>query len=152
LDKTIVTALLVVAGVVSAVVFFNALFPVITQSSASMASMERRMDDRLQTQIQFIHGSLSGTDVVLWVKNIGSVRILSPQSSDLFFGPQGNFVRLPYGTGTPHWEYVVENDTEWNPTTTIKITVVGFSPLSSGRYFAKLVLTNGISDEYYLSW
>jgi hypothetical protein len=152
LDKTIVTALLVVAGVVSAVVFFNALFPVIAQSGAAMSSMERRMDDRLATQIQFIHGAQSGSNVVLWVKNIGSARILAPNSGDFFFGPQGNFVRLPYGAGSPHWEYAIENDTDWNPSTTIRITVVGPSPLPSGRYFAKLVLTNGISDEYYLSW
>jgi archaellum component FlaG (FlaF/FlaG flagellin family) len=126
---------------------------VITQSSDAMVSMERRADDRLKTQVQIIHASANIPDstVVVWVKNVGSVRILAPDSSDLFFGPQGDFVRLPYGVGTPSWQYVVENGTEWNPTTTIRITISGYA-LTSGRYFMKLVLTNGISAESYFSW
>ena len=154
MDKVVVTALLLVAGVISAVFVFNSLFPIITQSSDAMVSMERRADDRLKTQIQIIHASANITDstVVVWVKNVGSTRILAPEGSDLFFGPQGDFVRLPYGTGTPSWQYVVENDTEWNPTRTIQITISDYSGLASGRYFMKLVLTNGISDESYFSW
>lgn len=152
MDKIIVTALLLVAGVVSAVFVFNALFPVITQSSDAMVSMERRADDQLQTQIQIIHATQTGSTVVVWVKNVGSVRIIGVNSSDLFFGPQGNFARLMYGVGTPSWQYVIENDTDWNPTATIRITITGYSPLTSGRYFLKLVLPNGVSDETYFSW
>jgi hypothetical protein len=152
LDKIVVTALLLVAGVVSAVFVFNSLFPVITQSSDAMVSMERRADEQLKTQVQIIHATQTGANVVVWVKNVGSVRIPAVDSSDLFFGPQGNFARLPYGVGTPSWQYVVENGTEWNPTATIRITITGFSPLDPGRYFIKLVLPNGISDESYLSW
>ena len=152
MDKIIVTALLLMAGVISAVFVFNSLFPVIAQSSDAMVSMERRADDRLNTQVQIIHATQSGSDIVLWVKNVGSVRIIGVNSSDLFFGPQGNFARVPYGVGTPSWQYQVENDTDWNPTATIQITISGYSPLNSGRYFVKLVLPNGMSDETYFSW
>lgn len=152
MDKIIVTALLLIAGVVSAVFVFNSLFPVITQSSDSMVSMERRANDQLQTQIQIVHATKTGNAVVLWAKNVGSVRILGVSSSDLFFGPQGNFARVPYGVGTPSWQYQVENDTDWNPTATIRITISGYSPLESGRYFVKLVLPNGVSDETFFSW
>jgi hypothetical protein len=72
--------------------------------------------------------------------------------SDVFFGPEGAFSRIPYGVGNPHWEYAVENGTEWIPTATIKITIVGYSPLSSGRYFVKLILPNGVANEDYFSW
>lgn len=144
--------MLVVAGVVSAVFVFNAIFPAITQSSDAMMSMERRADERLKTQIQVVHAAQTGSNVVVWVKNVGSVHIAGVDSSDLFFGPQGNYTRIPYGVGTPNWQYVVENDTEWNPTATIRITIFGYTPLTSGRYFVKLVLPNGISDEFYFSW
>ena len=152
MDKIIVTGLLLIAGVISAVFVFNSLFPVIAQSSDAMVSMERRADDRLKTQVQIIHASQTGADIVLWVKNVGSVRIIGVETSDLFFGPQGNFSHVPYGAGAPSWQYQVENGSEWNPTSTIRITISGSSPLGPGRYFIKLVLPNGISDETYFSW
>jgi archaellum component FlaF (FlaF/FlaG flagellin family) len=152
LDKTIVTALLVIAGVISAVFVFNSIYPAVVQSSDAMTSMERRIDERLKSQVEIVHAAKSGTQVLIWAKNVGSLRILGVESCDVFFGPEGAFSRIPYGVGTPHWEYVVENGTEWMPTATAKITIVDYSPLSSGRYFIKLVLSNGVSDEDYISW
>jgi len=152
LDKTIVTALLVIAGVISAVFVFNSIYPAVVQSSEAMTSMERRMDDRLKSQVEIVHAAKSGTQVLIWVKNVGSTRIIGVESCDVFFGPEGAFSRIAYGVGTPHWEYVVENGTEWTPTATVRITIVDYSPLPSGRYFAKLVLPNGVADENYLSW
>jgi hypothetical protein len=156
LDKVIVTALLVIAGVVSAIGVFNAVYPAVGQSSDAITSMQGRVDDRLKTQIEIIYGSKwsdqSGDYVLIWAKNIGSLRIAAPEASDLFFGPEGDFSRIPYGVGMPHWEYALENDSRWNPTRTIKITIVGDSSLSPGRYYAKLVLPNGVSSDYFLSW
>jgi archaellum component FlaF (FlaF/FlaG flagellin family) len=152
LDKTIVTALLVIAGVISAVFVFNSIYPAIVQSSDAMTSMERRMDDRLKSQVEIVHAAKSGSQVFIWAKNVGSTRIIGVESCDVFFGPEGAFSRIPYGVGTPHWEYGVENGTEWTPTATVKITIVDYSPLLSGRYFIKFVLPNGVSDEDYSSW
>jgi len=152
LDKTIVTALLIIAGVISAVFVFNSIYPAIVQSGDAMTSMERRIDERLKSQIEIIHASRSGGDVLVWVKNIGTLRVGAVESSDVFFGPEGNFIRIPYGSGAPHWEYAVETGTAWDPTATVKITIVDFSPLTAGRYFAKVVLPNGIDDEYFFSW
>ena len=152
MDKIVVTALLLVAGVISSVFLFNSLFPVITQSTDAMVSMERRADDRLKSQVQIIHEARADSVVVVWAKNVGSVRIIGVNSSDLFFGPQGNFARIPYGEGTPSWQYEVENGSEWNPASTIRITISGYTPLDAGRYYVKLVLPNGISDETFFSW
>lgn len=152
MDKVIVTSMLILAGVISAVFVWKAVFPAVAQSSDALTSMERQADEKLQTQIQIIHAAQTGSDVVLWVKNVGSVRILGIESSDLFFGPEGNFVRIPYASGTPDWQYVIENGTNWDPTATVRITIYGYTPLSSGRYFLKVVLPNGVSDEYSFSW
>ena len=153
MDKTIVTALLIIAGVISAIFVFNAIYPAIQQSGDAMTSMERRIDDRMKTQVQIVHAARSGDDAVIWIKNVGSTRIVGLEGSDLFFGPEGNFVRLPYGgTATPHWSYTVENDSEWKPSATIKITISGFTFLAPGtRYFVKIVTPIGISDELYFS-
>lgn len=152
MDKTIVTALLVMAGVISAVFVFNSIFPAITQSGEAIANMQGRYDERIKTQVEIIHATNSGAEVVIWAKNIGALPIKPVASSDLFFGPEGNFMRIPYGSGTPHWEYTIENDTKWNPTATVRITIIDFSPLDPGRYFAKLITPNGVSTDYLFSW
>ncbi len=152
MDKIIVTALLLIGGVTSSILMFNSVYPAVNQSNQAMVGMERRIDEQMRSQIEIIHGAKSGNTVLLWVKNVGSTRVAGVNTSDMFFGPEGAFVRIPYGTGTPHWEYAVENASEWTPTATIRITVVGFSPLDPGRYFCKFVLPNGIASEYYFSW
>jgi len=150
LDKTIVTALLVMAGVISAVFVFNSIYPAIVQSSDAMISMERRMDDRLKSDIQISHASISGTTTLVWVKNVGSLRLAPVETCDIFFGPEGNFVRIPYGTGAGEWQYTLENAAEWTPSATVRITI-NTNPESGKRYFIKLVLVNGVSDESYFS-
>jgi hypothetical protein len=149
LDKTIVTTFLVIAGIVSAVLIFNSVYPALVSSSEAMTSMERRMDERLKSQIQIIHATGLGSNTLVWVKNVGALRVSAVEACDVFFGPEGAFARIPYGGPTaPYWTYTVENGSEWNPTTTIKITIN--STLTPGvRYFVKVVLPNGVSDEYY---
>lgn len=153
MDKTIVTALLVMAGVISAVVLFNTLYPMLQQSGDAMTSMERRMDDRIKSQVQIIHAAKALDNTVqIWVKNVGASRIVGVESSDVFFGPEGNFARIPYGSGSPHWEYTVENGTDWVPTATLRISVIDDGALPSGRYYTKIVLPNGVADDEIVSW
>jgi len=152
LDKMIVTGLLVIAGVLSAVMAFNALFPAIAQSGDAMTGMERRLDDRLKSQVEIIHAARSGDTALVWAKNVGSSRLVGLASVDVFFGPEGNFTRIPYGSGTPHWEYTIENGTEWTPAATVKISIVNYTFSGPGtRYFVKVVLPNGVDDEYTFS-
>ncbi len=152
MDKIVVTGLLLVAGVISAILAFNSIYPAVISSSDAMTSMERRIDERMKTQIKIINVSQSGNNVVIWIKNIGSARVLAPESSDLFFGLQGNYSRIPYGSGSPNWTLTLENDTDWNQSATAKITIAYSSPPGAGTYFVKFVLTNGVSDEYMVSW
>ncbi len=153
MDKTIVTALLIIAGVVSAVFVFNAIYPTIAQSSDAMSNMQRRIDDRMNSQIEIIHAAKADSRTVwLWVKNIGSTRIAPPEASDVFFGPDNNWARIPYNTGDPHWTYTIENDTEWRPRATLKIVITYNVPPADGTYFAKVVLPNGVSHEFFVSW
>jgi len=154
LDKTIITAFLIVAGVVSAVVLFNAVYPAVVQGGEAMAKMEGRISERLQSQIEIIHATAAGNNAYVWVKNIGSLRLIAFDTCDVFFGLEGEFSRIPQGVGagTIYWTGELENSDRWDPTTTLKITVVDQSgSLPAGRYFVKVVIPNGISDEYFFS-
>lgn len=85
----------------------------------------------------------------IWVKNVGTSDIVSIERSDIFFGPQDDFERIPYiGETTPCWDYILEGGHgQWKPTVTLKITIHLVSPLSSGTYLVKVVIPNGIFDQ-----
>ena len=183
MDKAITTVLLTIAGVVSIMAVLNAIFPVIGRSSSAVISAAGKVDDRIKSQIRIVHAAgeldVSGKwqdtdsdgdfDIFLWVKNVGASRLLAIEKSDVFFGKEGDFSRIPYvdnaGGGFPNWTYQVENDTEWKPTVTLKITVhftdtpCDSEPHITGclatnladTYFVKVISSNGISDEDFLS-
>lgn len=155
MDKAIITAFMVIAGVVVAILVFNTVFPAVLQSSDALSSMEGRIDERIKSQIDIIHAAESAdfTDVALvWVKNVGSLSINAVERCDIFFGPEGNFARIPYGAGDSHWDYDVENDTDWKPTATLKVTIdLDYNLVAGTRYFVKVIAPNGVSDEAYFS-
>jgi hypothetical protein len=156
-DKAITTALLIIAGVVCMIFVFNSVYPMINRSSQAMSSMADTVDERMKSRINIVHAANSAdrTEVYLWVKNVGSQRILAVEGSDIFFGLENNFVLVPYVTdapeGSPWWEFSLVNDTEWKTSATIKITIHYDADPGAGTYFAKFIIPNGISDDYYFS-
>ena len=157
MDKAITTALLIIAGVVCMIFVFNSVFPAINRSSSAMVSMAEKVDERMKSRINIVHAANSSDrlTVYLWVKNVGTQRIVAIEESDLFFGPSDNFSRIPYagdvGESYPQWTYAIENDTEWQSSATLKITITYSSDPGSATYFTKMIIPNGISDEYYFS-
>ncbi len=151
MDKVIVTVLLLIAGVICSLVVFNSVYPAINHGASAISSMSANLDDRIQSQIEVIETGTSGNEVYVWVKNVGASKIGAVDKSDVFFGLTGSADRIPYGSGTPRWEYTIENDTEWLPTATIKITITLTGSPSSGSYYVKVVLPNGIIDQYRFS-
>lgn len=169
MDKAIVTILLTVAGIVAAILAISAINPTIQQANSSLVMAADKMNNKIQSQIEIIHatGELDSGgvwqdsdgdgnfDVYIWIKNVGSARILDENQSDLFFGKIGNIQRIPnitYATSTyPHWSRTYETGTEWGQTNTIKISIDYSSPQSQGTYYMKFLIPNGISDEYTFS-
>jgi hypothetical protein len=136
---------------------FNSVYPMVNRSSQAMVSMAEQVDERMKTRINIVHAANSAnrTSVYLWAKNIGTQRIVAVEDCDLFFGQEGDFERVPY-TGDapdtyPHWDFSLENDTEWQTSATLKLTITFSSDPGAGTYFAKFILPNGIYDEYYFS-
>lgn len=169
MDKTITTVFLIIASVITSVMVFNAVYPSVLSSSDALVGRGARIEERMRSQIEVIHavGELDDTaswqdtnsdgdfDVFVWAKNVGSLHIAAVSRLDIFFGPEGNFMRIPHvdaaGGLYPYWEWSVENDTGWNPTATLKITIHYASVLASDRYFVKVVLPNGLSDSLFFS-
>jgi len=156
-DKVVTTALLIIAGIICVMFIFNSVYPAVNRSSQAMVSMSDDLNDRMKTRINIVHASSSSdrTTVYLWVKNIGSTRITNIESSDLFFGPEGEFIRIPHadvaGSDYPQWNYEIENADQWISSGTLKITITYSSDPGAGTYFVKLIIPNGVADEYYFS-
>jgi hypothetical protein len=157
LDKAVTTALLIIAGVVCMIFVFNSVYPMVNRSSQAMVSMAEQVDERMKSRINIVHAANSEnrTSVFLWVKNIGTQRIVAIDDCDLFLGPEGAFERIPYsgdaGETYPQWEFSLENDSQWLTSATLKLTVTFGSDPGAGTYFTKFILPNGISDEYFFS-
>jgi hypothetical protein len=168
MDKVITTALLIVISMVLGLVLFNAAYPAIVQGGDAIASMAHREEERMKSQIAIIHtaGELDSTgqwqdtnsdghfNTFVWIKNIGANLINPIDRTDVFFGPEGNYTRIPFQTGNddnyPYWTWSLENASEWTPTATLKITLHFGNPLPIGRYFIKINTINGVSDETIL--
>ena len=168
MDKAIMTTMLIVISMVMGVLLFNAAYPAIIESNDAMADMTNRASEQLLSQIRIIHvaseldgdgwwqdGNGNGTfDVFVWVKNVGSTRLVAQEQIDLFFGPEGDFSRIApvdAAAGYPYWSWQLENAAAWTPTATLKITIQHAAPLAPGRYYVKLTTPNGTTDEYIFS-
>jgi archaellum component FlaG (FlaF/FlaG flagellin family) len=170
MDKVLSTILLVVAAVICVTLVINAVYPAITSSSGALSSVSARMNERIKSQIDIIHatGELDSDgvwqdtnsngyfDVFVWVKNIGTEEILDVKRCDVFLNNnQTVWAWIPhnyYASGEyPQWDYEIENGTEWGIATTTRIEISYESPLSSGEYRIKVLIPNGVSDEYYFS-
>ena len=157
MDKVITTTLLIIAGIVCVMVVFNTAYPMVSRSSQAMVSTADKIDERMKSRIDIVHAANTSDrqTVYIWVKNIGSQRIISIEESDVFFGQEGDFSRIPYvddaGESYPRWAYEIENDTEWVAGATVKITITYDADPGAGTYYIKVVIPNGILDEYYFS-
>ncbi len=161
---------MVIAGVVAAVLVINAVFRAITRGSNSIVRIAQRVDERIQTQISVVfaaseldeNGVWQDTDsdtyfdVWVWVKNVGAARILGVDQTDVFFGTEGDFQRIPHtndaGGTYPQWTYSLENGSEWNTTTTAKITIHYSATLASDTYTVKVVTPSGAYDSHFFSF
>ena len=161
---------MVIAGVVASVLVVNAVFPALTRSSNSIVRISEKVDERIQSQVSIIYAASekdengawqdtnadSKFDVWVWVKNVGASRILGIDQTDVFFGVEGNFARIPYAddaAGTyPRWTYSLENGAEWKNTVTAKIDIKYSTSLSQDTYTIKVVTPSGAYDSYFLSF
>ena len=151
MDKIIVTVMLIIGGIVAAFATFNSVYPAIERSGSAIGNASDTLNDRIKSDIAIIQVNDDANTVYAWVKNIGTSEILAPANSDVFYGTEGNFSRIPFGdssTALPYWTYQVQaTDSRWTPSCTNEIMIHLASEPLPGTYLFKFIIPNGIFDE-----
>ncbi len=146
------------AGIVAIVAVINAIMPEVSRTSSTLIGTAGVIEGRIGTQIEVIHagGQDAATTADVWVKNVGASTIDAPEQMDVFFGPEGDFQRIPYGTSSscsaPCWYYEIENDTSCRPTATLHMTLKLSDALATGTvYYVQVVAPTGATDAKYFT-
>jgi hypothetical protein len=136
----------------------NAVLPAVSKTTGSLLASSDVVQDRIASQIEIVHATgIDGSpEARIWVKNVGAARIAPVARLDIFFGPTGDFARIPYGTDdscvAPCWYDTLENATTWEQTSTLRVTVKLEDNLATGTtYYMKVVTPNGTLDSKYLT-
>jgi flagellar protein FlaG len=150
--------MLTIAAIVAIVAVVNAVLPSVSRTSGALISASGAVEDRIASQIEIVHatGQDGDPDADVWIKNTGSSTIDPVTRADVFFGPEGNFQRITYGTDSsctaPCWYYTIENASVWEPTATLHVTVKYSANLATGTtYYLKITTPNGISDSKFFT-
>jgi archaeal flagellar protein FlaG len=156
--ETITTAMFLITAVVATGVLINAIFPIVYQMSGTFSSTTHASDVRLRTDYVIVatFASYSASTSQVYMKNIGSqaISINEIESSDVIFGPVGNFKRLDRSStlSDGYWTYHLSdlnNNKFWDPGETLEIDADNSALYSSGTgigtmtYF-QFILPNGI--------
>ncbi|PCN49868.1 hypothetical protein B6U99_07485 [Candidatus Geothermarchaeota archaeon ex4572_27] len=161
-SSTVITeAILTVAAMVSLAVVLAAFMPSLYYLESAHQGYVMRLKTELETEVKviFASGAVGSNEVKIWVKNVGSTSIPSEligEASDLLFGPEGGFKRIPYGSSTlPTWSYTIVNDRDsdddWDPQETIEIRLLFDENLTEGDYYVRFAVYTGSYDEYTFS-
>jgi hypothetical protein len=152
--------LLIISAVVATVVVVNSVLPAIQRTSSDIVAASDVLGRRLRSDVKIIETSgVAGDDFVqVWAKNVGASEIPSLTKIDVFFGETDGFERIAYDpeatcpdpSPPPRtencWQFALENDTEWTPYATLRITVYLTYDLEAGTdYVSTIVLPNGLS-------
>jgi hypothetical protein len=169
-DKALTTILLLIGGMIVTMMVVRTAYSAVVRGENSLVNITQRMNERLETHVsivfatgerdpqgQWVDADGDGYfDVTVWVKNVGSSRILAIRDMDIFFGRPGSFRRIPYvddaGGTFPHWFYTLENAGEWRSMATVRVNIHFTTPLPSGTYLVRVITPAGTSAEKWFSF
>lgn len=146
MEKTITTAMLVIASLVAAIALINAVLPAMGKSASALTTANSEASKRIRTDIDVIYatGDTGGT-ITIWVKNVGTQVIKAVESSDIIIIKPSSVSRLPYvaGCSSECWDYTLEDSaTAWTTTVTVKFTVT--TAVATGSYSVSVAAPNGV--------
>jgi flagellar protein FlaG len=154
-ETVITTAIITIACIICAGMLVSAIYPAMYRATSSVVQTSSKLGERIETSIDIIaEANDTSQHAYIWVKNTGASEIPQVENSDLFFGKIKEFQRIPFNSSpsapAPCWSYAIENDDgnqRWDVGETLNITINASTPITSGTYYVKIVLYNGISDE-----
>ncbi len=154
---TIEEAIITIAVVAAASTLMVAVFSGLSRMEASYHSLIQDTTARINTAIKIIYcANTSTTQIKLWVKNIGSEKILlnTLNKSDIILKGPDTLTRLSPNAASDGWTYQVVNgdqDQYWDPGETLEVTVVLSTTLTKGDYQITITLYNGATATYDFS-
>jgi|FaiFalFF_MnMetaG_3_1042247.scaffolds.fasta_scaffold00302_3 flagellar protein FlaG len=148
-ESILLIASLTIAGIFASMV--------ISKSSAVQslfATQTQVQRDIMLTNIKivYVNANADNNIVKAYVKNIGINPIVSLDSVDVYFGELNSLSKIPYNTASaPKWIYSDSSNT-WNPKQTRELVItLDYNLQANKTYMLKVVLHNGIADEYIFS-
>ena len=170
MDKVIVTALLVIAGVTAAGLVMTTLTPIVGSSSQSVVESQKDLSRRIQTdfEITAVHAD-SDVLVRAWIKNVGGANISFIEQSDVFVSStdKEQFVFLcyddPISCTENKWSVfekdgVTKKTGYWTEGETIQLTLSlkddAISKLvqSTRTYNFEFTTSNGVKSAYQFKY
>ncbi|MFL2803906.1 MAG: hypothetical protein ACJ0BB_03255 [Dehalococcoidia bacterium] len=156
MDKVIVTALLVIAGVTAAALVTTTLTPIVGSSSRSIVESQKDLSIKITTDVEIVTvHSTDSTTVNAWVKNVGGANITQLSLSDIFIGSndQAQFYVLSYDpTGNlADNNWTTSKTGPWNQGETVELSIKlnNASALIKPKiYFLRFATSNGIQSDY----
>jgi archaellum component FlaG (FlaF/FlaG flagellin family) len=151
MDKVLTATLLTMAAVVAAIMVINTMLPALGKASSSLISSTGAASDQIKTNLDIVHvaTNTSTNQILVYVKNIGTIEITDIDSSDVFLQTgTATYDRITYNAGSnPKWIYTIQDSaTAWTQNRTVLITIT-VSSLTSGDYKVRIVTPNGVSTE-----
>ena len=152
MEKTITTALLVIASIIATIALINAVIPAVGKGTGALLTANTAAADKIKTDIEivFASGNATGDEITFWVKNVGSLPIKPISNSDIFLTTPTKITRIPY-TGSasqdPRWDYTKEgSESAWTQAVTVKVTLY-LDGGETGLHKVKLALYNAVNAE-----
>ena len=145
MEKTITTALLVIAAVVATVALINAVIPAVSKSSGALSEANSEVADRIRTDVEIVlaTGNSTGDVVTFWVKNVGS-------KSDVFLETPSSITRIPNTvdtTSNPSWSHTIEGSgSSWDQSVTVKVEI-RLAAGATGLHKVTISLYNSVATE-----
>ena len=170
MDKVIVTALLVIAGVTAAGLVMTTLTPIVGSSSQSVVESQKDLSRRIQTDFE-ITAVPADSDVLVsaWIKHVGGANISFIEQSDVFVSStdKEQFVFLcyddPISCTENKWsafekDGVTKKTGYWTEGETIQLTLSlkddAISKLvqSTRTYNFEFTTSNGVKSAYQFKY
>ena len=154
MEKAITSAILIIASIIAATALINAVLPAASKSAGALLNANTASANRIRTDIEIVHatGNATSEKITVWVKNIGSTRIIPINASDIILeAPDGTVTRLPYtsgcNSGSPGcWDYAIEGSSaDWIYTVTVRFILFPTTGVDSGVYSVTISVFNAVS-------
>lgn len=86
MEKSITTAILLIASIIAALALTNAVLPAMGKSAGALVTANKSAAERIKTDIAIVNatGDATNNKVTVWVKNIGTQSIKAINASDVF--------------------------------------------------------------------